>query len=296
MTTSQIEHSLYGLNELNCCKKKDTSEKVVNALLPVSYLLYAMDNGLDIQMLNKDVQLVCAPDIVSNKYVSTEVSWLQPQFIHSPPHDICLQTAESTEQTFCESKVVMFKGDKTELILRQDCFAFNILQNIINNNATFDCHHLDDIVSSSVVQESPYMLLLLWKKEAKRILFTCIVITDVAVLKMIHMSKTERSKQAQLLINKALDEHHHTGKMTYKASKKSTVPHQKVSLFPLRDIKLLNEAIRFEVDSTSLILRDVVPDTSLWQQVEKFRMLATIEELSGQINCFGLEDSHIVVQ
>lgn len=129
MTHTQCSHTLYGLNTDNCCSKNDTSEKVVNSLLPVSYLIYANDNNIDVHMLSKNFFTVQAPYLVGNNYISTEARWIQPQFINSPPHDVCLERENS--KVYFESKIVMFKGKKTELILRQDCFALNVLQVIL---------------------------------------------------------------------------------------------------------------------------------------------------------------------
>lgn len=282
MAASDSEHSLYGLNAENCCKKKHTSEKVVNSLLPVSYLLFAKHHNIRISMLNRKLNIITAPDdmITTDMYISTEQSWQQPNFIHAPPHDICLKS--DICNTYHESKVVLFKEHNTELILRQDCFAFNLLQVLLNNNSK-QFLHVIDILDATDIQESPYIFLLLWKKRDSKILFDCLIITDVAILRMIHDAGTERSKQALILIDKALADYHRSGQMTYKTSKKSTVPHQKVSLFPFRKIVTLRETLTFEVESTSLILQEIIPDTSLWQLVEKSRMSIALDKVNEEL-------------
>ena len=72
--------------------------------------------------------------------------------------------------------------------------------------------------------------------------------------------------------------------MTYKLNKTTTVAHQKVSLFPLRDINTLTTyKFEFRVKSTDLILKDVRSDTSLWQEIEKSSLIDRIRLQADEI-------------
>lgn len=122
--------------------------------------------------------------------------------------------------------------------------------------------------------------MLLWKKTDDTIYFDCLVFTDVSVIRMIKDADTPRAKEALKLIDKSLAEFVSKGTMTYRTNKSTTVAHQKVSLFPLRDIDTLKTyKFEFRVKSTDIILKDVRSDTSLWQEIEKSRLIEEIRRL-----------------
>ena len=205
----------------------------------------------------------------------TEKAHSQHNFINPPPNDICATLSNSSN--YYESKVVLYKEKKTELILRQDCYAFNCIQSILINNPTKTYNDTNSLLSDMTIVERPYMWMLIWKKIDGIIYFDCVVFTDVSVIRMIKYADTPRAREALKLTSASLSEFASKGLMTYKLNKSTTVPHQKVSLFPLRDIDALKVyKFEFRVKSTDIILKDVRSDTSLWQEIEKSRLIDKI--------------------
>lgn len=205
----------------------------------------------------------------------TEKAHSQHNFINPPPNDICATLSNSSN--YYESKVVLYKEKKTELILRQDCYAFNCIQSILINNPTKTYNDTNSLLSDMTIVERPYMWMLIWKKIDGIIYFDCVVFTDVSVIRMIKYADTPRAREALKLTSASLSEFASKGLMTYKLNKSTTVPHQKVSLFPLRDIDALKVyKFEFHVKSTDIILKDVRSDTSLWQEIEKSRLIDKI--------------------
>jgi len=271
-------NSLYGLNTSNCCSKDQSSEKVANVLLPIAYGIYSEDNKYPIPLCNNIVVSSMEPRFPSGTKFDTEKARCHPKFINPPPNDICATFADMSD--YYESKVVLYKEKKTELILRQDCYAYNCIQNILINNPAKTYSDTISLLNDRTIVEHPYMWMLMWKKADGIIYFDCVVFTDVSVIRMIKDADTPRAKEALKLTDNSLSEFSSKGLMTYKLKKTTTVPHQKVSLFPLRDINTL-KAYKFEfrVKSTDLILKDVRSDTSLWQEIEKSRLNDEIQRL-----------------
>jgi hypothetical protein len=234
---------LYGLNATNCCNKDQSSEKVANALLPIVYGIYSENNKYPIPVCNNivvDNMENCFPP--ETKF-DTEKAHCHPNFINPPPNDICATLSNSSN--YYESKVVLYKEKKTELILRQDCYAFNCIQSILINNPTKTYNDTNSLLSDITIAERPYMWMLIWKKTDGIIYFDCVVFTDVSVIRMIKDADTPRSRQALKLTDASLSEFASKGFMTYRLNKSTTVAHQKVSLFPLRDIDAL-KVYKFE--------------------------------------------------
>lgn len=277
-TNVKMNYSLYGLNTTNCCNKDQTSEKVANALLPMAYGMYVEHNNYPIPLCDNLVVRSMESKFPTDIKFDTEKAHCHPDFINPPPNDICAMLSSTSD--YYESKVVLYKERKTELILRQDCYAFNCIQSILINNSSKIYSDANMLLSDLTIVERPYMWMLMWKKTHGIIYFDCVVFTDVSVIRMIKDAGTPRAKEALKLVDISLSEFASTGKMTYKESKNSTVAHQKVSLFPLRDIDALKTR-RFEfcVKSTDLILKDVRSDTSLWQEIEKSRLIDEIQRL-----------------
>jgi hypothetical protein len=269
---------LYGLNATNCCSKDQSSEKVANALLPIVYGIYSETNKYPIHVCNNMVvgcMENCFPP--ETKY-DTEKAHYHPNFINPPPNDICATL--SNISNYYESKVVLYKEKKTELILRQDCYAFNCIQNILINNPTKTYTDTNSLLNDMTIVERPYIWMLIWKKTDGNIFFDCVVFTDVSVIRMIKAADTPRANEALKLTDASLSEYASKGIMTYKQHKSTTVAHQKVSLFPLRDIAALKEIkFEFRVKSSDIILRDIRSDTSLWQEIEKSRLIDEIQRL-----------------
>jgi len=266
---------LYGLNTTNCCSKDQSSEKVANALLPIVYGIYSENNGYHIPVCNNIVVDSIETCFSPETKFDTEKAHSHPNFINPPPNDICATLFKSSN--YYESKVVMYKEKKTELILRQDCYAFNCIQNILINNPTKTYNDTNSLLSDMTIVERPYMWMLIWKKTDGIIYFDCVVFTDVSVIRMIKDADTPRAREALKLTDASLSDFALKGVMTYKLNKSTTVAHQKVSLFPLRDIDALKVyKFEFRVKSTDIILKDVRSDTSLWQEIEKSRLIDKI--------------------
>lgn len=273
--------TLYGLSESNCCKKDKTSEKVANALLPISYCLFAQTHKTPIVLCKADgtKNALFPPSLLADARFNTEQPCVHPNFVHPPPNDICV--SRGLTQDYYESKCVLFKEKKTELILRQDCF-FNVLQHILLRNPGKYPATLSELLSDTTLVEQPYMVMLMWREGLVRM--DCVVFTDIAILRMIASAETDRSKPSIVLIDAALHEYATTGTMTYKETKTSTVAHQKVSLFPLRDLpELMETPFAFSVKSTDLVLGDIRPDISLWQEISRSKLTERITTLEAEV-------------
>ena len=273
---------LYGLSDANCCSKDRGSEKVANALLPVSYCMRAEARDLSVVLCKSNGT---APTTLPKTFrgeairFDTEQACDHANFVHPPPNDVCATRQDDGSKTYYESKVVLYKGKKTELILRQDCYSFNVLEHILLQNPEKRPASLADLLADTTLVEHPYMLMLMWRSEGI-VDMDLVAFTDIAVLRMIAAAETERSKESIALINAALQEYATTGTMTYKSTKKGTVAHQKVSLFPLRDVpELQTRAFTFPIRSTDIVLGDVRPDISLWHEIEKSKLRQEIERL-----------------
>ena len=264
---------LFGFNDHNFLKKNEEKQKTANSLLPFSYSKFVAE----VPVLNRWFHFSENLCLFHEACVfDTESSSISPNFINAPPHDVSVTVDGKTD--YFESKVCLFKGDKTELILRQDCYSFNCLQNIIAHNPSAQHTDLNVLLEDQTLVETPYMFMLLWKKEEGVIVFDQVVFTDVSILQLINKANTARTRASIVLINKALAEFAATGKMTYKEKKGDTVPHQKLSLFPLRDVEILKTRIfTFQVKSTDLVLQHIQPELSLFHEIEKSKL---VEQLS----------------
>ena len=276
--------SLFGFSSLNCCNKNGLSQKVANTLLPFSYALWAQAHKIPISVFSNNT-VIPFTDSFENTHFDTEVCHNTSQFVHSPPHDV-QTTHQHTRQTeHYESKVILYKERKTELILRQDCYAFNCLQSVFIHNPSKEFADLNTLLSDPTVNESPYLWMLMWKETPeKTIAMDMVIFSDLSVLRMVEAAATSRSKEACTLINHALSEHYRTGVMTYKAEKSSTVPHQKVSLFPFRDIEFTRSvSLEYQVKASDLVLNSVTPDKNLWQEIEKSKLQDQVYTLEEEI-------------
>jgi hypothetical protein len=272
--------TLYGLNPSNCCKKDQGTEKVANALLPIAFTIHARDHQRSVILCNREYQVVSStePWFLPETTFETEKAHLHEKFINPPPNDICATHEGRT--AYSESKVVLYKNEKTELILRQDC-TFNCIQNILLNNPTKNYTDTDSLLSDSTISERPYVSMLIWKNTEGLIYFDSVIFTDVCVIRMIKDAETARGSESLKLIDSALSKFASTGKMTYKDKKSDTVPHQKVSLFPLRDIPALkSNSLTFPVSYSDLVMKDVRSDTNLWHEIDKARLVSEIQRLT----------------
>jgi len=161
---------------------------------------------------------------------------------------------------------VLYKGRDTEIIIRQDFYALNLLASILKNNPNFK---IEDLSESPLI-ETPFMLVLMWKEEDIRLDMVCF--SDVALLKRIYMGKTSRCKEGMKLVSKNLTEYNTSGKITYKSEKSSVVAHLKISLFPFRGTDKIETEHMFRVKSTDLVLQPVNIEKNLWVGIEIERL------------------------
>jgi hypothetical protein len=302
---------LYGLYPgSNCClKKTQACQKGVHSLLPISYFLKAVDNQcphanyltrsgglttdatLDLTYLCKD------PNVFFFVDAKDDDDDNEQDFINSPPNDLCVRSEVHGKEYF-EAKLMLYKGKSTQVILRQDCFGFNCIQNIFRNNPhlltpTSSAQapapaSLEELLALSLpdqtepLKESPYLVMLLWTKDESTgdILFDHLIVSDVYLLQAIQnvanmdpanasskknkqptkesIEHTTRAKEAVKLIQNVLKQLSATGKVAYKPCKGSTVPHQKASLFPFRDWPELRMGGLPNFTATSIKSSDII--------------------------------------
>jgi hypothetical protein len=275
--------SLYGLNSKNCVAKDDSSQKIANTLLPICACIYAKHKEIPILLFssNGEKNNFNYPFDAPTPFFNTEVANLSPGFVNPPPNDVYVSYGDGKKE-FYESKIAKFTetdAKRFELILRQDCYAFNCVQSILLNNPGKTFGNTEELIGTQGLQETPYLILLLCNSSEGRLAFEPIAFTDISLLHMIYKAETARSKEAIKLINHSLNEYKTSGKITYKESKSSTVAHQKVSLFPFKALKnLSSHPFTFPIQSTDLILNQVRPDWNLWQEVEKARSVKSLKE------------------
>jgi len=275
---------MYGLSDKIPLSDKDqTRQKTANVLLPLSYVLYANDNKIDIPYVTtRGIGVVCDRDLVDFTHYDTEQSISDTKtFVNAPPNDILVSRdrislvvdedemvtmSTYTQGNFLEVKVVLYKGRDTEIIIRQDFYALNLLASILKNNPNFK---IEDLSESSLI-ETPFMLVLMWKEEDIRLDMVCF--SDVALLKRIYMGKTSRCKEGMKLVSKNLTEYNTSGKITYKSEKSSVVAHLKISLFPFRGTDKIETEHMFRVKSTDLVLQPVNIEKNLWVGIEIERL------------------------
>jgi hypothetical protein len=278
---------MYGLSDKIPLSDKDqTRQKTANVLLPLSYVLYANDNKIDIPYVTtQGIGVLRDGDLVDFTHYDTEQSISDTQtFVNAPPNDIMVYRerisltvdedenvtmSTYTQKKFVEVKVVLYKGKDTEIIIRQDFYALNLLASILKNNPNFK---IEDLSESSLI-ETPFMLVLMWKEEDIHLDMVCF--SDVALLKRIHMGKTSRCKEGMKLVSKNLTEYNTSGKITYKCEKSSVVAHLKISFFPFRGVDKITSEHTFKVKSMDLVLQPVNTEKNLWVGIE-------IERLKGE--------------
>jgi len=268
----------YGLsNKISLSKKDQTKQKTANVLLPLSYILYANDNEIDVPYVTtQGVGVLRDDDLTKFTFYDTEKSTSDTEtFVNAPPNDIMVSrerinlTANEDESVsfsvckidkFVEVKVVYYKGEKTEIIIRQDFYALNLLSSILKNNPKFK---IEDLSGSSLV-ETPIMLVLMWNDDTH---LDMVCFSDVAMLKRIHMGDTSRCEEGMKLVIDNLTEYNTSGKITYKKEKSSVVAHRKISLFPFRGSDKIAIQHKFKIKSTDLVLQPVKTEKNLWVEI-----------------------------
>ena len=275
----------YGLsNRISLSKKDQTKQKTANVLLPLSYILYANDNEIDVPYVTtQGFGVLRDDDLTKFTFYDTEKSTSDTEtFVNAPPNDIMVSRERISLTTnedggvslsvckrdrFMEVKVVYYKGEKTEIIIRQDFYALNLLASILKNNPNFK---IEDLSGSSLV-ETPIMLVLMWNDDTH---LDMVCFSDVAMLKRIHMGYTSRCEEGMKLVIDNLTEYNTSGKITYKKEKSSVVAHRKISLFPFRGSDKIATEHTFKVKSTDLVLQPVKTEKNLWVGIEIERLKA----------------------
>ena len=278
---------MYGLSDkISLSNKDETTQKTANVLLPLSYILYANDNEIDVPYVTtQGISVVRDEDLTEFTYYDTEKSTSDTEtFINAPPNDIMVSrerinlTANEDggvslsvhkRDRFMEVKVVYYQGEKTEIIIRQDFYALNLLASILNNNPGFK---IEDLSESSLV-ETPFMLVLMWNDDTH---LDMVCFSDVALLKLIHMGKTKRCEEGMKLIVDKMTEYNTSGKITYKSDKSGVVAHRKISLFPFRGVNKIATEHTFKVKSTDLVLQPVKTEKNLWVGIEMMRLRSSL--------------------
>ena len=285
-----MSHVFYGLSGKTSLSHKDqTRQKTANVLLPLSYILYANDNKIDIPYVTtRGIGVVCDEDLVDFTHYDTEQCISDTKtFINAPPNDIMVSRkrislnvnedenvtmSTYTQNKFLEVKVVYSQGEKTEIIIRQDFYALNLLASILKNNPNFK---IEDLLETSLI-ETPFMLVLMWNNDTR---LDMICFSDVALLKRVYMGKTKRCEEGMKLVIKNLTEYNISGKITYKSEKSSVVAHRKISLFPFRGTDKIETEHMFKVKSGDLVLQPVNTEKNLWVGIEierlKLKFLST---------------------
>lgn len=276
----------YGLSDKIPLSEKDqTSQTIANVLLPLSYILYANDNEIDVPFVTtQGIDVLRDKDLVDFTHYDTEKSISDTEtFVNAPSNDIMVSRERisltvdedenvtmsvCTQDRFLEVKVVLYKGKDTEIIIRQDFYALNLLASIFKNNPNFK---IEDLSETSLI-ETPIMLVLMWNEDMH---MDMVCFSDVALLKRIHMGKTSRCKEGVKLVIEKLTEYNTSGKITYKKEKSSVVAHRKISLFPFRGVDKITTEHTFKVKSMDLVLQPVKTDKNLWVGIEIERLKAT---------------------
>ena len=272
---------LYGL-EGKLVNKTVCVEKTANTLLPLSYICKTDSNCT--LLSRAGISKYSFPNL-SNATIETEKPWKHDKYLNLPPNDIAVHS--SSETIFFEAKIVLYKGTKTELILRQDCYSCNCIVSVVHHNPELACESLQELLSDTATVETPYLLVFLWNDISMKC--DLLVVTDVALLQMIQDSKSARCTEAIKLIDKTVLTYKETGKVIYRQKKSDVVPHRKVSLFPFREEPLKSFSLSFIIDIHDLVQGDISPDTSLWNKIVVCKLQQKILELEKKLNSLTVE-------
>ena len=216
-------------------------ENKLKTILPLSAMKYSLDNKYEIPYIKYDQE---NDEFITTKLNSenfnltgelcTEKKITDKICINFPAHDIVI----NDEKDF-ESKVCIFPCNNTkklfETIIRQNNIACCI-QNIVNSSPDINS------ITYNFTQK-PYILLCLYDCEGLK----PIVLSNKTLIYMcLKSSSNSKSKRADIICNyidSMLEEYSKTKKITYKEGKADTVPHQKMTLYPIDYIPNLKETI-----------------------------------------------------
>jgi len=222
-------------------KVDHSHENKLKTILPLATAIYSLDNNRDIPYIQYDQE---DDEFVTTKLHSeecnlkgelcTEKKITDGVCVNFPPHDIVIDNKHDFE-----SKVCIFPCHNTrklfETIIRQNNIACCI-QNIVNS--TPGINNITDNFT-----QKPYILLGLYDSEGLK----PIILSNKALIYMCRKSASHsKSKRANIMcdyIDSMLEEYANTNKITYKESKTDTVPHQKITLYPIDYIPNLKKTI-----------------------------------------------------
>jgi hypothetical protein len=264
--------SLYGLPPVQ-------NERAMNNFLSVAYLFFAHDNADKFPVFGVNSKFETFRFSTERfkqglEICSEQPCNMDPRFVNPPPNDVTWSDADG--KAFVENKVCMFKGKGTELIIRQDC-AFNVIQQLLlrNKDSAHTFTTVDDFLTRTSIVETPYLFTVIVQTETFAL--DLVVFTDMSLLKHIVAMESPRSREIIKIMNRYLSSYCTEGSMAYKPTKTSTVPHQKVSLFPFRNKQLL-ESLAFPVKIFDLVLKPVKPDFSIWNTIYSLHLKHYYEE------------------
>lgn len=263
-------------------------ENKLKTILPVSAIKYALDNKHKLPYIEYDQETnqfttKTITDIILklNGDLKTEHIVSDGICMNFPPHDIVI------DKNDYESKICVFPcHNKTkifEMIIRQNNIACCI-QNIVNSNP--DIKHISDNF-----KQQPYILLNLYDNNGLK----PIILSNKALIYMcLNSSLNSKSKRADIVcekINSMIEEYSKTKIITYKKNKSDTVPHQKITLFPMDYIPTLKETIDniHYIKYSDIISGDVCKTRNICDYINEYQTNKKINELEEEIKRLKLE-------
>lgn len=233
---------IYSIPDTDC----NINENKLKSLIPIAGIRHNLDSNIIppyIRVSGKEFIVETLPIeqlksfFYSDTPIETEKVEKSDTFKHFPPSDLFLHPRHFECKTCifpCHFKKKLF-----ELIIRQNNVAC-CLRNVIENNPTIE----EIVEGDNDIVQSPYMLISLYDEEGLK----NFILSDVALLVMIYKhsitNKSNRSKIVWDAIMDMLKSYKESGTITYKEDKRSTVPHQKITLYPVEFIDNLQSVIQ----------------------------------------------------
>lgn len=233
---------IYAIPDTDC----NINENKIKSLIPLAGIRYNLDRSISVPYItiSEQKEFVTTDTLsleqlatlfYSDTLVETEKNDENETFKHFPPSDLYLHPYHFECKTCifpCHNKKQLF-----ELIIRQNNVAC-CLRNVIQNNPTVQNLLEDDLV------QNPYMLISLYDEKGLK----TFILSDMALIGMIYKhsitNKSNRSKVVWDAIMDMMKSYQTSGAITYKETKHSTVPHQKLTLYPVEFIKNLKRVIQ----------------------------------------------------
>lgn len=281
-----INHSnFYGINS----KKDYSKENRLKTILPLSVIKYSLHNKFEIPYIQyvqeKDEFIITKLTFINFNLkgeICTEKKIKDNICINFPPHDILIDNKYDFESKIC---VFPCRNSKKlfEIIIRQNNIACCI-QNIVNSSPGIN--HITDNFT-----QKPYVLLCLYNKEGIK----PIILSNKALIYMCRKSSTNsKSKRADIICNyidKMIEEYSKTKKITYKKIKTDTVPHQKITLYPIDYIPNLKKTIdeTKNIKYTKIIKGRVFKTRNICDYINECINQKIIDELKVKINLLELK-------